>query len=263
MWSEDKKGLIDAIEGLEDGNAISMGQCGSIFSLSGLRIGIDVIVSDLYYKGTDISRRRVPPPFSVPECPRLDYLLVTHDHLDHFDSQLAAELAAKGTRIVAPKHILDSLDIDSVSKAYIANNRMLSIGDVSIEAIPVCHMEYEDSEPGYSRYYGYAIRWKGMKLFHGGDTLSCDRLIADASGSDYLFLPINGRDEERLSKGIIGNMDIDEAIDAAIASSSRVLVPTHFDFFKENGADISLFAERAEGRIGYVIPRPGEVFRLS
>lgn len=262
MWNEDIKGLIEAIENLENGQVVPMGQCGFIFNLDGKRIGVDVIVSDLYYKGTDISRRRVVPPFCVDDCPKLDLLLVTHDHLDHLDRALASALAGKGTIISGPKHILDSLKIEECRKAYFENYGRMELGKVAIKAIPVRHMEYEDSEPGFSKYYGYLIQCNGKKLFHGGDTLSDERLISQAFGSDYLFLPINGRDKERLEKGIIGNMDIEEAIGFAESAKAGKLIPTHFDFFKENCADISAFMRRAEGRVDYTIPKPGEVFRL-
>lgn len=267
MWRDNKEGLINEINALKDREMVAMGQCGVIIRLGEVKIAIDLIISDLYYKGTKISRRVVKPPFDISETPDLDYVLVTHDHADHLDRALIEELATRERpcKVIAPRHILSSLDIPSTSKVLLSDYQCYSDGDVSITPIPVPHMEYKFSEKNCSEFYGYIIRYGSLKLFHGGDLIISENLLEDLKKEapfNYTFLPINGRDSIREAKGIIGNTDEAEAIELALKISSSCIVPTHFDFFKENGADPAIFSSLAKGKIATIIPVPGEKYSL-
>ena len=170
-----------------------------------------------------------------------------------------------GCRVIAPSVVLDSLDIPEESKIGIADHESAKIGDFRITAIPVPHMEYCESSPSHSISYGYIIVLEGKTLFHAGDTIAHERLASDLKRFlpvDYILLPINGHDEERTRAGIIGNMDGEEAIAFASGLGARHLVPTHFDLFRENGADADAFSHLAKGRIDVVIPVPGGIIRL-
>lgn len=267
MWCEDKKALIEAIVSLKDKKMIAMGQCGFIFSFGGKKLAVDLIVSDLYYKGTDVSRRVIKPPFDVSDTPDLDYILVTHDHADHLDRALILELAKreKPFKVIAPLHILLSLNIPSSCKIELEDYETFDDGVLSITPIPVPHMEYRYSSDKHSEFLGYAIEYDGLRLFHGGDLIPSSKLDEDIKKKapfDYMFLPINGRDREREDKGIIGNMNEEEAIAFAIANDTSILVPSHFDFFKENGADPAVFSKLAKGRIKAIVPIPGNSYSL-
>lgn len=267
MWDCCSEDLEGKLECLSDGFAMPMGQCGFVLEAGGVKVAIDLVVSDLFYKGTDISRRRIEPPFPVASCPGLDLILVSHDHADHLDRALIEDQTKRNEncRVIAPACILDSLDIPDCSKLYVGNYGSVRLGGLFVKAIPILHMDYENSSPGFSRFYGYLLRWNGLTVFHGGDTLSSRRLVDDISRyrPDYVMLPINGRDPERLSKGIVGNMDACEAIDFAVSVGAKALIPTHFDFFKENGADVEACRHIATGRMRVVVPVPGRCIDLG
>ena len=267
MWNENKEALIKDIESLKDKEMIAMGQCGFIFNLGNKKLAIDLIVSDLYYKGTDVSRRVVKPPFDISDTPDLDYVLITHDHADHLDKALILELAnrEKPFKVIAPLHILTSLNIPSSCKIELEDYETYSDGDISITPIPVPHMEYKYSSKKHSEFLGYVIEYDGLRIFHGGDLVPDSKLseaIKKKAPFDYMFLPINGRDKKKEAKGIIGNMDGEEAIAFAISNGTSILVPTHFDFFKENGADTALFSRLAKERIKTIVPVPGNRYSL-
>ena len=267
MWDCSSEELISRIEGLQDNQVIPMSQCGFIFFVSGMKIAIDVMVSDLI-GGDGKSRRIVPPPFGCDELPSLDILLVTHDHADHLDRAVVESQMRRNPecRIIAPASILDSLDIPHESKIYLSDMERYSTGDCVITPVPVPHMEYHETSPHHSDFYGYILEYSGMRIFHGGDMVSEPDLIErlrEYSSFDYAFLPINGRDSERESRGIIGNMHPDEAVEFALEIHARTLVPTHFDMIAGNTGDLQAFRNAAEGRIGYIVPVPGKAIELN
>ena len=79
-WECSGKELVSRIERLGRSEMLSMSQCGFVLSDGQIRIAIDTVVSDLFYSGSNRSRRLVPPPFPVDAMPSLDAALVTHGH---------------------------------------------------------------------------------------------------------------------------------------------------------------------------------------
>ena len=58
-------------------------------------------------------------------------------------------------------------------------------------------------------------------------TIVTDALLEaiEPLGVEVALLPINGRDEEREARGIVGNMDAVEAVELALAIGASVLAP--------------------------------------
>jgi len=70
-----------------------LGQAGFRLELDGLRVLVDPFLSD--HKA-----RLYPPPPRGAAVRNVDWVLVTHDHIDHFDR--VAELAVPSLHILLP-----------------------------------------------------------------------------------------------------------------------------------------------------------------
>ena len=93
------------------------------------------------------------------------------------------------------------------------------------------------------------------RLYHAGDTIVTDALRAAlAPRIDVALLPINGRDAERESRGIVGNMDAAEAVELALEIGASTLVPYHWDGFAGNTVPPGATVDAAAGRIHVVVP---------
>ena len=252
--------LSERIGNLRKGDALFLSQCGFVFSSGEGLVAVDPMISDLT-DDAGRSRRIVPPPFDVEGMPCLDAILVTHGHDDHCDFRL---IESQNCVVIAPSSVLETLSIPDGRKVDISDYGSFGTAGFGITAIPVPHMEYSGSD-GHSDHYGYILQFSGIAVFHSGDTIVHERLAADLKKYgpfDYMFLPVNGRDAERESQGIIGNMDSAEAVDFAISLSAGTLVPMHFDMMRGNTADITEFCSAADGRIPYIVPEQGGLIHL-
>ena len=79
---------------------------------------------------------------------------------------------------------------------------------------------------------------------------------------DVVLLPINGRDAERESRGIVGNMDAAEAAELALDRRGSRLVPYHWDGFAGNTVPPGAVVDAAAGRLHVAVPARFATFEL-
>ena len=209
-----------------------LGQAGFRFEAPGVRILVDPLFSE--HEG-----RRYPPP---PVEDDVDWLLVTHEHLDHFDPPSLRAVAERSPRltIVAPAP-LEAMVRDAGGDAAfvgVARGDRVSLGDAgSATVVPAVHALHP--RDGYSddpRFVGYVIELDGVAIYHAGDTLVTEALVAalEALTVDVALLPINGRTYFREQADLAGNLDARDAVALAARIGAKVLVPIHWDLFEGN-----------------------------
>jgi L-ascorbate metabolism protein UlaG (beta-lactamase superfamily) len=141
---------------------------------------------------------------------------------------------------------------------------------VELHVTPACHGllpedAYGDGSAigGRPRFVGYVLG-SSPRIYHAGDTIVTDDL-RDALVEldvDVALLPINGRDVERESRGIVGNMDAAEAVELAVWLGVSMLVPYHWDGFAGNTVPPGSAVDAADGRLHVLVParfRPVEL----
>jgi L-ascorbate metabolism protein UlaG (beta-lactamase superfamily) len=243
------------------------GQCGFIIKSSDLVVAIDLVLSDLFDKEGK-SRRMFAPPFEPQDCPRLDYICCSHSHADHLDVQtlqgvLAQYPEAKCIVPASDRQMVGMLDPRQVLLARQEEQFFLSSA-CQLETVAVAHEAFAYDEQGNSLYLGFLFAFGPLSLFHGGDLMlepSVLEKIATCPPFDIILLPINGRDESRHLGGIVGNMDSKEAALFASKTKARLLIPTHFDMFAANGADLNDFAfvlKESFPSVRYLVPQLGK-----
>ena len=116
---------------------------------------------------------------------------------------------------------------------------------------------------GRPRFVGYVID-ADPSIYHAGDTIVTDELMAALRRLcvDVVLLPINGRDPERESRGIVGNMDAAEAAELALEIGASRLVPYHWDGFRGNTVSPGTVVDAAAGRLHVAVPARFETFEL-
>jgi L-ascorbate metabolism protein UlaG (beta-lactamase superfamily) len=226
-----------------------LGQAGFIARTAGRTLLIDPYLSDSLakkYAGKIYPHiRAMPAPLSPGQARGIDAVLCTHRHSDHMDPGTLPEVAAanSGCLFVVPKPARErALEIglpDDRIAVMADGDRIMPFEDISIEAIPSAHEERKRNERGEDEFLGYVVRAGGVALDHSGDCVPYPGLrerLADLH-IDAALLPINGRDERRLSNGIPGNFTFREAVGLCETARIPSLICHHFGMFDFNSAD--------------------------
>lgn len=225
-----------------------LGQVGCLFDTGSHRLLIDPYLTDSVADQFGVGlKRRVPAPFTAATCPCIDFLLLTHAHLDHTDPATLAPLLESQShlRVFAPyesREILSGIGFkcsEQPPSAWI----LLAPG-LSLRAVPAAHTEIYRSPDGECRDVGYLIKIGETVFYHAGDTIPHAGIFAALEDEkiDFALLPVNERNYYRDSQGIIGNMTPREAFQMAADLDVKTLIPTHWDMFAPN----SVFPEEIE-----------------
>lgn len=195
-------------------------------------------------------RRNVPPLLDPSEITHANWVLGSHDHGDHIDPYAFPRIAKASpqARFVcsrAARRKLLQLEIPEERIVALDEGTVLEEGDLRITPIPAAH-EFLDYDPelGYP-YLGFVIEMDGVAVYHAGDTVRYEGMVPRLKRwtLDVAFLPINGRDAERLARNCIGNMVYQEAVDLAGELEPRLTVPGHYEMFSNNSENPALFAD--------------------
>ena len=138
-----------------------------------------------------------------------DYIFITHDHYDHFDSESINSIKNDTTKLIVPKCLEGNGDlVVEPDKEYIIDN-------IKFQTISSYNTD-KSFHPKSKEYVGYNILLEDEYYYIMGDT---DRTPeADLVKTDICFVPIGGT----------YTMDVNEAADYINFIKPKVAVPIHY-----------------------------------
>ena len=154
------------------------------------------------------------PTDYAAEFPKADFILVTHEHGDHFDKEAIAALTDERTALVTNARCADMLGYGTI----LANGESYSDGILSVDAVPAYnttedHLQFHPK----GRDNGYVLTLDGLRIYIAGDTEDIPEM-SDLKDIDVAFLPCNQP----------YTMTVDQLVNAAKVIRPKVLIPYHF-----------------------------------
>lgn len=226
------------------GSPISLlGQSGCRLSFPGCIVYVDPYLSHSVQAldAPDLVRL-VPIPVAPSEVDDADWVLITHDHIDHCDPHTLPALAeaSPGARFLGPAPVLGVLAGWGIGEARLelATESWTSLATaVRVHGVPAAHPEISRDADGRLACMGFVLEHAGRRSYIAGDT-SIRQPILDALAEllpiHTAVLPVNERNFFRDRRGIIGNMSVREAFQMAEELGIANVVPVHWDMFAAN-----------------------------
>lgn len=156
---------------------------------------------------------------SIEDFGRLDAVLYTHRHADHFDDRLVDQLREQGTAMYGNDDVTGLIGEGCTT---LADAEQIDVAGFTITARDLPHVEMVDGSPGPPNT-GFLI---DDRLFHPGDGIDIELQV------DNLALPITGP-----------SISFRDAYRFVERSQARQVVPIHYDAFI---ADPDRFAQNCD-----------------
>ncbi len=232
-----------------DNKFISLGQNGFLIFYESLKILIDPYLSNsVEILDPNNLKRKVPIKFNPNELFDVDWVLITHEHIDHCDP-LTLPLLHKnnpnafflGPSPVRKKLLEWGISIDNILPLK-SNPNLLSNGleiskHLKVTSIPASHPTLTFDENNQPHALGWLLQSKNKTIYNAGDTNICDELLLSLKNFPKIhtaILPVNEDNFFRRRKGIIGNMSIREAFEFSSEIGFEEVLPVHWDMFEIN-----------------------------
>jgi L-ascorbate 6-phosphate lactonase len=212
-----------------------LGQASFRFDAGGRRILVDPFFGDH-------EARRYPPLPVDEHGSGVDWLLVTHEHIDHLDPFSLREVAARSpdVTIIAPaplEQVVREAAPGAAFRGVDRGDRLELEGAGGCVVVPAIHgRTVAEGYPDDPAFVGYVLELDGTSLYHAGDTIVTDALVGALAPLtvDVALLPVNGRTHFRERDELVGNMGTRDAVALATELGARMLVPMHWDLFEGN-----------------------------
>jgi L-ascorbate metabolism protein UlaG (beta-lactamase superfamily) len=249
--------------------AFWIGHSSVYVEIDGVRLLIDPVFSDYASPFAFGPKRFHPPPIALNDLPKIDAVLITHDHYDHLDMRTVQQLAQRGARFLVPLGIGAHLERWGVAPDRIHDlewGQAHTIGSVRFVSMPSRH--YSGRRLGGNNttlWTSWSVLGARHRFYVSGDTGYSDhfaRIGAEHGPFDLAFVKIGAYGPGAPWLDI--HMSAEDAVRAARDVRAKRLFPVHWATFNlafhawDEPIRRTLAAAR-RARVDVVTPRLGEM----
>ena len=154
--------------------AFWIGHASVYVEVDGVRVLIDPVFSDYASPFAVGPKRFHPPPIALADLPRIDAVVISHDHYDHLDMTTVRHLAARGTLFFVPLGIGAHLERWQVPAPQIRELEWWqegSIGGVRFVCTPTRHYSGRGlTDSRATLWSSWSVVGPQHRFFYSGDT---------------------------------------------------------------------------------------------
>lgn len=243
------------------------GHATTLVEIEGRRVLLDPVWSDRCSPSALVGPRRIhQPPVRLDELPRLDAILISHDHYDHLDmATVRGLLAHQSAPFVVPLGVGAHLDRWGVPEDRIIEldwAERHEVAGLTLTATPAQHFSGRGLRRDGTLWSSWVIAGARRSVFYTGDSGYFDgyaRIGAEHGPFDVTLMQIGAYDRAWPSI----HMFPEEAVAAHLDVRGGLFIPVHWGTFNLALHDWSepvdrLWAEAKARDVRLAVPRPGE-----
>ena len=189
---------------------------------------------------TSGERRIYIDPFQMKEAPRdADFILITHDHYDHFSPDDIMKIASKDTILVVPKKMENKAGkVDGIVGKIVTvePGERKEIEGLTVETVPSYNI-LKPFHPKSAGWVGYIFDVDGKRIYDAGDTDATKE--AEQVKCDIALIPVGGT----------YTMDAKKAAAFVNKICPSVVIPVHYGTFVGSPKDGDEFAKHVDDKI--------------
>jgi L-ascorbate metabolism protein UlaG (beta-lactamase superfamily) len=248
--------------------AFWLGHASVYVEIDGVRMLLDPVFAEHASPLAAGPKRFHPPPIALAELPRIDAVLVSHDHYDHLDMVAVQALAARGTRFFVPLGIGAHLERWGVAPGQIEEMewwQQRTLGGVEVVSTPTRHYSGRGlSDRSATLWSSWSVLGPRHRFVYTGDTgySAHFREIGERLGPfDLAFVKIGAYGPGAAWSDI--HMPPEQSVQASRELRARRMFPVHWSTFNlafhawDEPIRRAVAAAR-QGGVEIVTPRLGE-----
>ena len=181
-------------------------------------------------------------PFKIDdEAHDADYILITHDHYDHFSPEDIDKIKKDDTVLVVP----EKMEAKAIKESGIKEIETVKpgtyheFGNLELETIPMYNI-LKPFHPKAAGWVGYILKINGKRIYIAGDTDATKE--AKEVICDIALVPIGGT----------YTMDAKKAAELVNEINPEVAIPTHYGSIVGKLSDAKVFAANVKDTIKVV-----------
>ncbi|MDH2998737.1 hypothetical protein A1D22_02725 [Pasteurellaceae bacterium LFhippo2] len=177
------------------------GHSSLIANLGSTNILIDPVFADSVSPIPIMMKRFQPAPIKVEDLPRIDLIIYSHNHYDHFDTEVLKHFISQKNAFIAPLGMEVLLKKSGISEDRIFTMDWwdsIHFGDFEITSVPARHNTGRSLfDKNKTLWSGYVFKTPAEQIYYSGDTSFGDgkhfEQIAKHFGQFDLALIENGQ----------------------------------------------------------------------
>ena len=192
-------------------------------------------------------KRLVAPALRIAELPKIDVVLLSHAHMDHFDIPSLRALENRGTTVVTASKTADLLRANRYGTVReLGWGEHTQAGPLEIRAFPVRHWGARMRNDTYRGYNGYTIEAGRFRILFGGDTAMTDsfRALKTSRAFDLAIMPVGA-----YNPWIHAHCTPEQAWSMAQQAGAEFLLPVHHQTFRLSNEPMNEPIERFQAAL--------------
>jgi L-ascorbate metabolism protein UlaG (beta-lactamase superfamily) len=241
-----------------------------------IRIGDTTIITDPCFGNLPFHSRLVPLPFDLGDLEKVDYVLISHGHRDHFDEKSIVSILKNSpeTKFLVPLQMGELLQNFGISNYQEAGwfQQYSTKRELEIIFTPAKHWHRRDIND-YNRvlWGSFLINYNGKSIFFAGDTAygsHFSEIKSLTSSIDICLMPIGAYKPSYLRQS--SHMNPHESVHAFNELGGKTFIPMHYGTYKIGGEpmgepQLALTSLNISGKINGILKflKVGEEYELT